>query len=119
MPVPLQIRLPMRLAFGQAWGCALCVMIIGAVGFGAEVPGKQQGVDLARGQEFWAFQAVRNVALPAVKDAGWVRTPVDQFVLAKLEEKGLRPAPAATKLELIRRVCFDLTGLPPTPEEIG
>jgi Protein of unknown function (DUF1553)/Protein of unknown function (DUF1549) len=67
----------------------------------------------------WAFQPVRAVEPPTVKDESWVRTPVDRFVLAKLEEKGLAPAAPATCEQLIRRVTFGLTGLPPTPEEVG
>jgi hypothetical protein len=66
----------------------------------------------------WAFQPVRKTKAPAVKNAGWVRSPIDAFILAKLEEKGLTPAPAADPRTLIRRVYFDLIGLPPTPEEV-
>jgi len=55
---------------------------------------------------------------PAVHDESWIKTPVDRFVLAKLESQKLVPAPAADKLTLLRRVTFDLTGLPPTPEEV-
>jgi mono/diheme cytochrome c family protein len=67
---------------------------------------------------FWAFQPVRDSAVPAVKNTAWVRSPLDAFVLAKLEAKGLQPAPPADRVTLLRRVTFDLTGLPPTPEEI-
>jgi hypothetical protein len=66
---------------------------------------------------FWAFQPVKEPALPAVKDESWVRTPVDRFILAKLEEKGLKPAPPANKITLLRRTTLDLTGLPPTEKE--
>jgi len=66
----------------------------------------------------WAFQTPVDPALPAVKDAAWPRSPLDRFVLAKLEEKGLKPAPPADRRTLIRRVTFDLTGLPPTPDEV-
>ena len=67
---------------------------------------------------WWAFQAPRAQAVPAVKGAEWVKSPVDAFVLAKLEEKNLSPAAPADKRTLIRRATFDLTGLPPTPGEI-
>lgn len=65
----------------------------------------------------WAFQPVRMPAVPAVRDGGWVRNDVDRFVLARLEERGLRPVGPATKAAWLRRVTFDLIGLPPTPEE--
>ncbi len=67
----------------------------------------------------WAFRAPVRSALPAVKAAGRVRTPVDTFVLARLDAAGLSPAPEADRLTLIRRVTLDLTGLPPTPEEVA
>jgi hypothetical protein len=66
----------------------------------------------------WSFQPITRPQLPAVNDRAWVRTPIDAFVLAKLEAEGLKPAPEADRLTLIRRLTFDLTGLPPTPEEI-
>lgn len=66
----------------------------------------------------WAFVPVADAKPPAVKDARWIHSPVDRFVLARLEAAGLRPAPQADKRALIRRATFDLTGLPPTPAEI-
>jgi hypothetical protein len=66
----------------------------------------------------WAFQPVGRPALPKVQRASWVATPVDAFILAALEAKGLEPAPAADKRTLLRRVTLDLIGLPPTPEEV-
>ena len=69
-------------------------------------------------KRFWAFQPLRDHGPSQVQDAGWVRSPIDAFILAKLEEKGLRPAKPADKYTLLRRVTFDLTGLPPTPVEI-
>src|SRR5262249_55270876 len=56
--------------------------------------------------------------LPAVRGAGWVRNPVDRFVLARLEKEGLSPSPEADRATLIRRLSLDLTGLPPSPEEV-
>ena len=66
----------------------------------------------------WAFQPVTKPALPKVKNPRWAKTPVDNFVLAKLEQKKLKPAPAADRRTLIRRVTYDLIGLPPTPDEV-
>jgi hypothetical protein len=66
----------------------------------------------------WAWQPVRPPAIPDVADADWCQTPVDHFILAKLEANGLKPSPPADKRTLIRRATFDLIGLPPTPEEV-
>jgi mono/diheme cytochrome c family protein len=66
----------------------------------------------------WAFQPVKKPAMPAVKNSRWVQTPVDNFVLATLEKRNLSPAPMADRRTLIRRVSYDLTGLPPTYEEV-
>ena len=70
------------------------------------------------GLDWWSLQPIRWPAIPAVKDRQWMNTPIDAFILAGLEAKGLTPAPAADRRTLIRRVTFDLIGLPPTPEEI-
>src|SRR6266567_1452962 len=69
-------------------------------------------------KNYWAFQPVKKSPVPAVKDKAWVKTPVDAFILAKLEEKALKPNPRADKLTVLRRVTIDMTGLPPTQEEI-
>ena len=69
--------------------------------------------------EHWAFRPVVKKEPPAVRDAAWVRSPLDRFVLAKLEAAQLPPAPPAEKRSLIRRAYLDLTGLPPTPEEVA
>jgi mono/diheme cytochrome c family protein len=66
----------------------------------------------------WAFQPIRRPALPQVRTNGWARNAVDRFILARLEPKGIRPAPEADRVTLIRRLSLDLTGLPPTPEEV-
>lgn len=70
------------------------------------------------GKAHWAFQPVKKPDLPGVKDPSWIRSPVDNFILSKLESVGLHPNPAADKRTLIRRVTFDLIGLPPTEAEI-
>jgi hypothetical protein len=69
-------------------------------------------------RRFWSFQPIKAVSPPEVKDAAWPRTAIDRFILAALEAKGLAPAPPADKRTLIRRATFDLTGLPPSPEEV-
>lgn len=76
-------------------------------------------IDLEKGRQFWAFQPPVDAPLPAVKDAAWPQSPIDHFVLAQLEAKGLRPARSADKRTLLRRATFDLTGLPPSPEEVA
>jgi cytochrome c553 len=67
---------------------------------------------------FWAFQPLHPTRPPAVRDAAWAKTDIDRFILARLEKEGLRPTRAADKLSLIRRATLDLTGLPPSAEEV-
>ncbi len=69
-------------------------------------------------EPFWSFQPPKRPALPMVKQSGWARNPIDNFILARLEREGLHPSPEADRRILIRRVYFDLTGLPPTPGEV-
>jgi mono/diheme cytochrome c family protein len=71
------------------------------------------------GERHWAFQPVADPALPSVKRTAWSQTPIDHFILARLEAKGLTPSPPADRRTLLRRVTFDLIGLPPTPQEIA
>jgi hypothetical protein len=66
----------------------------------------------------WAYQPIRKPAVPKVKNAAWGFTPIDAFIMEKIEEKGLVPSPVAAKATLIRRAYMDLIGLPPTPKEI-
>lgn len=75
--------------------------------------------DFDEALKWWAFQPVKKPAAPAAKDAAWARGEVDKFVLAGLDAKELKPVADADKLTLLRRVYFDLIGLPPTPEEIN
>ena len=81
---------------------------------GASWPAKTARFEAAR---HWAFEPIRDVPVPAVKDAAWVKTSVDPFIRLKQESAAASPSPLADKLTLIRRATFDLTGLPPTPEE--
>jgi hypothetical protein len=66
----------------------------------------------------WSFLPVKKIDPPRVKDKGWAKTAIDKFILAKLEQSGIPPAPPADRGTLIRRATFDLIGLPPTPEEV-
>jgi hypothetical protein len=69
-------------------------------------------------RQYWAYRPVKRPAIPPVKNRAWVRNPLDAFVLARLEKEGLSPAAPAERRALGRRVWYDLTGLPPTPEEL-
>jgi hypothetical protein len=72
----------------------------------------------AKWETHWAWIAPKRPPVPAVQDKSWVRNPIDNFVLSRLEHEGLKPSPGADKASLLRRVTFDLTGLPPTPAEL-
>ncbi len=76
------------------------------------------GVVTEEAKRYWAYRPVVRPAVPDVKDKGWVRTPVDAFVLSKLEAKGLKPVAPAGRVALVRRAYYDLLGLPPTPEQV-
>jgi mono/diheme cytochrome c family protein len=84
--------------------------------------GKQPAVvdttDWKKAREFWSFRVPTMPELPKVQNTSWPKTPIDRFVLAKLEAEKLTPVGPATRRELIRRATFDLTGLPPTPDEV-
>jgi hypothetical protein len=69
-------------------------------------------------RQFWSFRPVVRREAPAVKDATWVRNPIDAFLLSAMEAKGLKPSPPANRRTLIRRAYLDLTGLPPEPSEV-
>jgi mono/diheme cytochrome c family protein len=71
-----------------------------------------------KAKQFWSFQPVMRPPLPTVCDPGWVRDPIDAFIVARLEAAGLQPAALADKATLLRRVTYSLTGLPPTPAEL-
>lgn len=77
---------------------------------------------IAQGAEYelhWAYIPPKLPALPVVKNAAWVRNPIDRFILARLEKEGLKPAPEADRRTLARRLSLDLTGLPPDPADVA
>ena len=86
------------------------------VSAGAMKP-RPRGVITAEDRQWWAFQPVREPAVPSVRNAAWLRNPVDAFVAERLEREGMTPSPPAAPAAFLRRVTWDLTGLPPTPEE--
>lgn len=89
----------------------------GNVGQVASSPKREMEVT-ARDREFWAFRSLQKVSPPAVNASSWPKTPIDRFILAKLEDKGVAPALVASREKLIRRLYFDLIGLPPDPTEV-
>jgi mono/diheme cytochrome c family protein len=84
---------------------------------GAKAPADETP-QLPIAKRHWAFQPVKRPDPPAVKNSAWCRNPIDHFVLQCLEKEGIAPAPEADRATLLRRLALDLTGLPPTPEEI-
>ena len=84
---------------------------------GDSVPIKKS-IDFDQARLFWSFVSPKNPELPATKRSGWTESSIDHFTLAAMEARQLSPVSKAGKRELIRRACFDLTGLPPTPQEV-
>jgi mono/diheme cytochrome c family protein len=82
-------------------------------------PPSAKGFEIsAKDRDFWSFRPIAMPAVPKVKDTQWPKSPIDAFILTALETSGLHPAAAADRRTLLRRTTFDLTGLPPTPEEM-
>ncbi|MEZ5351946.1 MAG: DUF1553 domain-containing protein [Bryobacteraceae bacterium] len=86
---------------------------------GAEWPKRALVASGKARRSVWSFAPVRQPKIPDVNEAGWVRNPIDAFVLARLERESIQPSPGASKATLLRRVTLDLTGLPPTPQAIA
>ncbi len=82
-----------------------------------KVSAAKPGADLTEQRKFWSFQPVRKGTPPTVRDRAWAKNPIDAFVLARLETKGLKPAAPADKITLLRRATYDLIGLSPTESE--
>src|SRR5262249_39559607 len=74
--------------------------------------------DFEKARKHWSFRSVQDPEPPLIADQLWNQTAIDRFIKAKLDEKGLKPVLRATKRALLRRATYDLTGLPPTPEEM-
>lgn len=108
------------LAFAVGLGLGLAIAVPGAsVAEAADAAApRSNAAAAARPNALWSYQPVIAVAAPKVKAARWVRTPIDAFVLAKLEEKGLKPSPDADRAAFIRRATLDVWGVIPTPEEV-
>jgi hypothetical protein len=87
-------------------------------GIGRPTPSVLGKIDFEAAKQFWAFQPPRQHEPPAVRNSGWPRRKIDRLILAGLEQAGLGPSPAADRRTWLRRVSFDLVGLPPTPEEL-
>lgn len=102
---------------GAPWPDAAGKEAKGAEGGGAPAPRPSKVVSEADKQR-WPFKSFQKPGLPVVKDKQWAKNPVDLFVLAQMEAKGLKPAAPATRRDLIRRAYFDLIGLPPTPKQV-
>lgn len=81
-------------------------------------PPPKYGMTLEEGRSFWSFKPVTTPTTPVIKNTAWVRNSIDAFILAKLETTGITPTIDADKRTLLRRVTYDLTGLPPTPSEM-
>jgi len=94
----------------------LAALILGPAICGERTLAKEQFY--AEVRAYWAFQKVKRPNPPSVKQTGWVRNPIDVFVLAELEAKGIPPKPPADKVTLLRRAYLDVIGLPPTPKQV-
>ncbi|MEZ6092346.1 MAG: DUF1549 domain-containing protein [Pirellulaceae bacterium] len=81
-------------------------------------PIEPTGMSVEEGRQFWSLVPVGTPTIPDVQRDDWVQSPIDAFILAELEERGIQPAAPADRRTLLRRVTYDLTGLPPTPSEI-
>src|SRR5688572_10976964 len=93
--------------------CSLC-----AVFFTSASNASEDEFDWKKEQEFWAFQQPQTQKRPQIKNVRWARQDLDYFVASQMERKGVAASPRAEKRVLIRRLTYDLTGLPPTPEQL-
>src|SRR5215831_8101491 len=102
-----------------AWSVCGAVTLLVAVALGADSPSAPTpGVDAKKVARHWAFKPVTDPSPPTVNDSAWCRNAIDNFILYALEQKGLHPSPEADRHTLVRRLYLDLTGLPPSPQQI-
>ena len=92
------------------------MMLAAALAGADDLPGEPSVTEADR--DHWSFQPLERPAVPAVQDESWSRNPIDRFVLARLEQRALAPLPSATRETLIRRLSFDLLGIPPSPAQV-
>lgn len=104
---------------GQKLSSAEINLIKAWVDAGAKAPDSEKSLtEVAAKSRHWSFQPIRKANPPLVKDTSWGRNPIDAFILSKLESQGMAPSACADKNTLLRRVCLDLTGLPPSAEDV-
>src|SRR5579863_3329991 len=103
----------------EAWVAAGTPMPSAPAGAAAgQAASAYKGMSLEDGRKWWAFQPLKRVAPPKVKDARWAATAIDSFILEKLEGKGIKPSPVEDRRILVRRAYVDLVGYKPTYEEV-
>ena len=102
----------MQIAAIEKW------VALGAHAPAGEKPAAVRGAITDEDRHWWAFQPLRETAVSHAEDHGWVRNDIDRFIHARLKAAGLEPSPEADRVTLLRRVFFDLIGLPPSPEEV-
>lgn len=118
LPTDLGRRIPWRVALAVA----MCIAALRAVPAAPDAPADAAATEhkfSAEDRAYWALQPVRRPETPSVANAAWARNAVDRFVLAKLAAASLVPSPQADRATLLRRLSFDLAGLPPEPEDVA
>ncbi len=103
---------------GEGLSAAEIATLTAWIDQGAVWPDGVDLVKLADKRDHWSFKPVANPAPPETEDTAWARNDLDRFILSRLEKEGLQPSPEADRVTWLRRVSFDLTGLPPSPEQV-
>jgi hypothetical protein len=117
MEISADQNAPVAFPWMRRLSTAVMLCLLGAIAPAAEIASTKMAQRFEAGKNHWAFQPL-NRAKPLADSSGWARNDIDRFILAELQAKGLKPSPEADRRTLIRRVTLDLTGLPPTPEEV-